>query len=109
MFPICQGLWKRCDSLLSAASDQEQECKVWPAGARLAADKARSLCRVQPCLRQGNQVWPLHPRGQVRVHSDVDIQSFSKAEYIRYSNISQKPNIFGIWSILTIRENTEVS
>ena len=39
------------------------------------------------------------------------IQSCSKTEYIgiQYSIISQKPNIFGIWSILTIRENTALS
>ena len=39
------------------------------------------------------------------------IQSCSKTEYIgiQYSIISQKPNIFGIWSILTIRENTKLN
>ena len=34
------------------------------------------------------------------------IRSFSKTEYIRYSHIYQKPNIFRIQSILTIRDNT---
>ena len=34
------------------------------------------------------------------------IQTYSKTEYIRYSNISQKLKQIGIWSVLTIRDNT---
>ena len=42
-------------------------------------------------------------------YSVFSIRSFSKTEYIRYSIISQKLNKFGIRSISTIRENTDLN